>query len=365
MYHDLSEHYWWCGIKRDITDFVLRCLTFQQVKCEHQRPGGVSQRMPIPTWKWERITMEFVVGLPTTYIPHESYVLSLDSTELGPDLTFEEEPIAILERFLHLAVNILLPGVNSIPDIFQYNTNDLSIFVSVNATVCHPALFQSKRADSPFCEGVEEVVDFEIEVEGVKPYDFTMASTTKKFRKRGEFSGSYSRGKSSGGYPARPIQSSLQAVAGGPPQTDCNAKTVTLAKPGTVPLVCEGDYTSTPVRIISFLRANIMTFLEKLLAAQSRQKEYADRKVRGLEFIEGEQVLLKVSPMKGVMRFGKRGHVLSDQGEEVDPRNTEAVKNWPKPLTPTDIHNFLGIAGYYCMFVEGFSSIAAPLTALT
>ena len=58
-----------------------------------------------------------------------------------------------------------------------------------------------------------------IEVEGVKPDDFTMASTTKKFRKGGEFSGSYSRRQNSGGYPARPIQSSLQDVAGGPPQT--------------------------------------------------------------------------------------------------------------------------------------------------
>ena len=46
---------------------------------------------------------------------------------------------------------------------------------------------------------------------------------------------------------------------------------------------------------------------EKLLAAQSRQKEYAYRKVRDLDFMEGEQVLLKVSPMKGVMWFGKRG----------------------------------------------------------
>ena len=45
---------------------------------------------------------------------------------------------------------------------------------------------------------------------------------------------------------------------------------------------------------------------EKLLAAQSRQKEYADRKVRDLEFMEGEQVLLKVSPMKGVIRFSKQ-----------------------------------------------------------
>ena len=46
---------------------------------------------------------------------------------------------------------------------------------------------------------------------------------------------------------------------------------------------------------------------DRLLMAQSRQKSYADRKVRDLEFMVGERVLLKVSPMKGVMRFGKKG----------------------------------------------------------
>ena len=51
----------------------------------------------------------------------------------------------------------------------------------------------------------------------------------------------------------------------------------------------------------------VKSIQEKLLEAQSRQKEYADRKVRDLEFMEGEQVLLKVSPMNGVMWFGKRG----------------------------------------------------------
>ena len=65
----------------------------------------------------------------------------------------------------------------------------------------------------------QEVVDFLIEVEGVKSDDFTTTSTPKKFHKGGEFGGSYSKGQSSGGYPALPIQSSLQAVAGGPPQT--------------------------------------------------------------------------------------------------------------------------------------------------
>ena len=55
----------------------------------------------------------------------------------------------------------------------------------------------------------------------------------------------------------------------------------------------------------------VKSIQEKLLVAQSRQKEYADRKVRDLEFMEGEQVLLKVSPMKGVMWFGKRGKLSS------------------------------------------------------
>ena len=46
---------------------------------------------------------------------------------------------------------------------------------------------------------------------------------------------------------------------------------------------------------------------DRLLMAQSRQKIYADRKIRDLQFMVGERVLLKVSPMKGVMRFGKKG----------------------------------------------------------
>ena len=56
---------------------------------------------------------------------------------------------------------------------------------------------------------------------------------------------------------------------------------------------------------------------------------------------------------------------MSDQGVEVDPRKTEAVKNWPKPLIPTDIRSLLGLPSNYCRFVEGFSSIGAALTTLT
>ena len=64
MYHTLREHYWWRGIKKDVGEFVSRCLIWQQVKAEHQRPVGLLQSLPIPQWKWEIITMDFVVGLP-------------------------------------------------------------------------------------------------------------------------------------------------------------------------------------------------------------------------------------------------------------------------------------------------------------
>ena len=66
LYQDLSQHYWWRQMKKDIVAYVARCLNCQQVKCEHQRPGGLLQRLDIPEWKWECITMDFVVGLPRT-----------------------------------------------------------------------------------------------------------------------------------------------------------------------------------------------------------------------------------------------------------------------------------------------------------
>ena len=71
MYRTLKEHYWWNGIKKDIASFVSRCLTCQQVKAEHQRPIWKIQLLPILVWKWEKITMDFVTGLPRTQRQHD------------------------------------------------------------------------------------------------------------------------------------------------------------------------------------------------------------------------------------------------------------------------------------------------------
>ncbi|MCO6517331.1 MAG: DDE-type integrase/transposase/recombinase, partial [Snodgrassella sp.] len=78
MYHDLKSLYWWSGMKRDVVDYVSRCLTCQQVKAEHQRPAGLLQPLRIPEWKWEDIAMDFVVGLPKTVGQHDSVWVIVD-----------------------------------------------------------------------------------------------------------------------------------------------------------------------------------------------------------------------------------------------------------------------------------------------
>ncbi|GJW92423.1 putative reverse transcriptase domain-containing protein [Tanacetum coccineum] len=59
------------------------------------------------------------------------------------------------------------------------------------------------------------------------------------------------------------------------------------------------------------------------------------------------------------------GHVIDSEGIHVDPAKIESIKDWASPKSPTEIRQFLGLAGYYRRFIEGFSKIAKPMTKLT
>ncbi|XP_070013626.1 uncharacterized protein [Nicotiana sylvestris] len=59
------------------------------------------------------------------------------------------------------------------------------------------------------------------------------------------------------------------------------------------------------------------------------------------------------------------GNGVLGGGIKMDPRKIEGVQSWPRPTIATEIRSFLGLVGYYRWFMEGFSSIAAPLTRLT
>jgi hypothetical protein len=66
MYQDLKQHYWWTKMKIEIARYVARCDTCRRVKAIHVKTTGPLQSLPIPTWKWEGINMDFIVGLPRT-----------------------------------------------------------------------------------------------------------------------------------------------------------------------------------------------------------------------------------------------------------------------------------------------------------
>ncbi|GJU83633.1 putative reverse transcriptase domain-containing protein [Tanacetum coccineum] len=78
MYQDLKKLYWWPNMKADIATYVSKCLTCAKVKAEHQKPSGLLQQPEIPEWKWEKITMDFVSGLPRTPSGYDTIWVIID-----------------------------------------------------------------------------------------------------------------------------------------------------------------------------------------------------------------------------------------------------------------------------------------------
>ncbi|GJR27736.1 putative reverse transcriptase domain-containing protein [Tanacetum coccineum] len=85
-----------------------------------------------------------------------------------------------------------------------------------------------------------------------------------------------------------------------------------------------------------------------------------------LELLKKEELYAKFSKCEfWIPKVQFLGHVIDNKGIHVDPAKIESVKDWASPKTPTEIRQFLGLAGYYRRFIEGFSKIAKPMTKLT
>ncbi|GKF16472.1 putative reverse transcriptase domain-containing protein [Tanacetum coccineum] len=117
-----------------------------------------------------------------------------------------------------------------------------------------------------------------------------------------------------------------------------------------------------------YLDKFIIVFIDDILIYSRNEEEHANQNHLRiiLELLRKEKLYAKFSKCDfwiHIVQF--LGHLIDSQGLHVDPAKIEAVKNWTSPTTPTEIHQFLGLAGYYRRFIKVFSKIAKPLTKLT
>jgi hypothetical protein len=78
MYQDLRQYFWWTRMKREIAKYISECDTCQRVKASHLKASDTLQPLPIPLWKWEDISMDFIVNLPNTSQKHDSIWVIID-----------------------------------------------------------------------------------------------------------------------------------------------------------------------------------------------------------------------------------------------------------------------------------------------
>jgi hypothetical protein len=74
----VKSQYYWPGIKKEVVDFIAKCLECQKVKVEHRHPTGFLQPLPIPKWKLEVVTIDFITKLPRTNKQHYSIMVVVD-----------------------------------------------------------------------------------------------------------------------------------------------------------------------------------------------------------------------------------------------------------------------------------------------
>ncbi|GJU88287.1 putative reverse transcriptase domain-containing protein [Tanacetum coccineum] len=261
------------SLKVKLTLFT-RCLTCLRVKAEHQKPSGLLVQPDIPQWKWDNITMDFVTKLLKTQSGNDTIWVIVDRlTKSAHFLPMREtDPIDKLAR-LYLKEKAMGTRL------------DMS-------TTYHPKTDgQSERTIQTLEDMLRAcVIDFGNGWEGHLPLiEFSYNNSYHASIKAAPFEALY-------GWKCRsPV---------------CWAEV--------------GDAQLTGPELIHETTEKIVQIKQRIQAARDRQKSYADVRRKPLEFQVGGRVMLKVSPWKGVVRFGKRG--------KLNPRYIGPFKPKWKPL---------------------------------
>ncbi|KAA0067728.1 pol protein [Cucumis melo var. makuwa] len=244
MYQDLRGVYWWRNMKREVADFVSRCLVCQQVKAPRQRPARLLQPLSVSGWKWESVSMDFITGLPRTL---KGYTVIL------------------------VVVDRLTKSAHFVPGKSTYTASTTLDF----STTFHP------QTDGQ-TERLNQVLE-----------DMLRACVL-------EFSGSWDSHLHlmefayNNNYQTTISMAPFEALYG----KCCRSP------------VCWGKVSEQRMlgpELVETTNATIQRIRARVLTAQSKQKSYADGRRKDLEFEVRDMVFLKVAPMKGVLRFEKKG----------------------------------------------------------
>lgn len=115
-----------------------------------------------------------------------------------------------------------------------------------------------------------------------------------------------------------------------------------------------------------YLDSFVVVFIDDILIYSWNDEEHKDHLKIVLSILQEHQLYAKLSKCEFWLREVKfLGHVISSKGVAVDPAKIEAMTERQRPTSVHEIRSFLGLAGYYRRFVEGFSKLSGPLIALT
>ncbi|XP_061357447.1 uncharacterized protein LOC133301768, partial [Gastrolobium bilobum] len=115
-----------------------------------------------------------------------------------------------------------------------------------------------------------------------------------------------------------------------------------------------------------YLDQFVIVFIDDILIYSKTEEEHVGHLRTVLQVLKEKKLYAKPSKCEFWLKSVKfLGHVISAEGVAVDPNKIEAVLDWERPKTVTEVRSFLGLAGYYRRFIKGFSTMVLPLTRLT
>ncbi|GJS42291.1 reverse transcriptase domain-containing protein [Tanacetum coccineum] len=282
---DLKKLYWWPNMKAIIAEYVGKCLTCSRVKAEYQKPSGLLIQPEILMWKWERITMDFVTKLPKTSNGHDTIWVIVDPlTKSAHFIPIKETDSMETLTKLYIKEIVSQHGV-PISIISDRDSRFTSRFWQSMQSALGTQLDMSTTYH-PKTDGQSERTIQTLE-DMLRACIIDFGKGWEKHLPLVEFSYNNS------------YHASIKAA---PFETLYGRKCISP--------VCWAevrDVQLTGPEIIHETTEKIVQIRQHLQAARDRQRSYANIRRKPLEFQVGDRVMLKVSPHKGVIRFGKKG----------------------------------------------------------